>query len=103
MDPMTDAELDELAALADQSTPGPWIAYYDNVESIDDGGQRHMAEAWVVDRMGFPEPHLSTTLCDVASGSQDAYFIAAARLAVPQLVEEVRRLRGLAPGSATAT
>ena len=67
---MTNDELDRLAALAAAATPGPWINTLGRVHSAD---TTHIANGY----------------------EDDCEFIAAARDAVPALVAEVRRLRGL--------
>lgn len=77
---MTEQELAELGALANAATPPPWEAENDvgtGILSAMLGGGPHM--------MAFG---------DVWTFA-DAAFIAAARTAVPELIAEVRRLRGL--------
>ncbi|MFN7185996.1 MAG: hypothetical protein ACK5VE_06490 [Alphaproteobacteria bacterium] len=70
---MTEQELADLDALAAAATPGPW-------EQIDS-------------RAYSSGTGLQVCLCNETDA--DAAFIAAARTAVPALVAEVRRLRGV--------
>lgn len=85
---MTEEELDHLRALCDAATPGPW----------EDG------TAMCCPDMGWVDgPKGKGTICPVYEAakrthtldSNDAAFIAAARTALPALIEEVKRLRGL--------
>ncbi len=78
-------DLDRLEELAKAATPGPWVAEYEEADDwfcvtgtgYFDGGN------WMVC------PHVAT----VESGGQaDAAFIAAARAAIPELIERVRAL-----------
>lgn len=66
---ITDEELTKWEALANEAEPGPWEK---------DGYDVRDGEHCVVADCGYP---------------YDAAFIAESRTAVPQLVEEVRRLR----------
>lgn len=72
---MTDADLQKIRVLADGATPGPWRPSPSRigvVAAIDDG--------WVC------QVNRITPVLDVE-------FIAASRAAVPQLVDEIVRLR----------
>ena len=76
---MTDADLENLEALAAAATPGPWEAtgpVEDPVDSIVDSDSGLVASTEESARPG-----------------EDTAFIAAARDAVPALIAEVRRLR----------
>lgn len=93
---MTQDELDRLEALANAATPGPWVVNGGVPEQVvHSPTKRHP------NRTSFmPIVWLQQT--DYASGEYvadmmdgDAQFIAAARDAVPALVAEVKRLRGL--------
>lgn len=70
-------DLDELQALADAATPGPWTVTGDDL--IDGVGKARGPNGRIFEDM------------DVRPN--DAAFIAAARAAVPELVAEVRALR----------
>ncbi len=110
---MTDERLAELERLANAATPGPW-------HSRD--SRRH-PENWTVRATGetnWPEGGCSWDVLacirpeddpedygfvvifgeaddgEVQPKSTDLDFIAAARLAVPELIAEIRRLRGAA-------
>lgn len=78
---MTDDELKRLEALCEAATPGPWET---------DG---------VVYVLGPTEPLANggTTQKGIADSYEesDADFIAAARVAMPAAIAEIRRLRGL--------
>lgn len=67
---MTKEELDALEALANASTPGPWVA----------SGHRVRAS-------GDPDPIIS-----LWNGAYDAAFVAAARESTPRLIARVREL-----------
>lgn len=84
---ITNTDLDQLDALAEAATPGPWAdsAYdggWDCVRAVDHHGP-------VIARLGLNEPSNSA-------------FIAASRLAIPALVAEARRLRGVVPTAGPA-
>lgn len=76
---MTQDELDRWEALANAATPGPWVLVD---RDILGGYEVHAPDDWTV--FGYNGPERT-----------DAAFIAAARDAVPALIAEVRRLRGL--------
>lgn len=73
---MTDTELDEIDALADAATPGPWQAL----------GLMQPAPNYAVIGGGS----IPTQVAVVTR--ENAAFIAAARTALPALIAEVRRL-----------
>lgn len=84
---MTNEEITRLRALADAATPGPWKR---DVSELD---------VFAVDR-GLPQTIVSAndygisvqqTMCDIA-------FIAAARTAIPALLDEIERLRATRRG-----
>ena len=81
---MTEQQLAEIAARAEQATRGPWVD-----EVTDDG--------WLVVLAAGDSFGALATLGDVSeTGSHDhanARFIAAARADVPALVAEVARMR----------
>lgn len=77
---MTAEERAELRRLAEAATPGPWKV--EEYEEWDDSGRRL---CWYVDMPGNED---STVLLEM-----DAAFIAAARTAVPALLDEVDQLR----------
>lgn len=92
--PPTGQQLDELEALANAATEGPWCT--DGWE-IYQGAEYRVGAAWIGETCRGP----------VDSWEQDnanAAFAAAARAAVPALAAEVRRLRArqLTPGEYNA-
>ncbi|MHA6765719.1 hypothetical protein [Streptacidiphilus sp. PAMC 29251] len=103
-DPLTDEELDQLEELASAATPGPWY-----MRLLDDQDAMGLVTVSTVPDTGLGErwPHfdhheiVAATLVQQpryvapADGRWDenARFIAAARQAVPLLVDEIRRLR----------
>lgn len=91
-EPMTDARLDEISALADAATPGPWW-YLPNgrVLAADLTHPRPGDISYTV--MGAFEE------CDDHACDRDGEFAADARTAVPELIAEVRRLRAVRPVS----
>ena len=82
--PITGAELDALQALADAATSGPWLYqdYFSNVYTDYTGITVHIAKC-------------NSQQIDngVSEADANAKFIADARVAVPRLIAEVRRLR----------
>ena len=74
---MSDERLAELRALSDAATPGPWAI---NLQSPDLAANIGNAEKWV---------------CAVTQegGHGDIDFIAASRTAIPELLDEIKRLR----------
>lgn len=75
-----------LRELCEKATPGPWTAEYDNADNAGGGWWYDIGPA----RVG------AGYLCSDAKEKQvehDAAFIAAARTAVPELLDEVERLR----------
>ena len=95
---MTEQELERLQALAEAATPGPWEWRGDNMHAVAlTRWTRELAErelgSW---QKGEPGPRLIETDAGVYGPCpSDRAFIAAARAAVPALVAEVRRLRGV--------
>lgn len=81
------AQLKEWRALADAATPGPWHA-----PSLA-SGVRHLERnvEWYGDQC--PDDHNLPGRRGADGGSSDGNFIAAARTAVPALIDEVERLR----------
>jgi hypothetical protein len=85
---LTDAQLDEIDSRARLATPGPWKSY---VEGRDHQSGTSFIMTGTSEGRG-PDIELSgATLAD-----QD--FIASSRQDVPNLVNEVRRLRALLVG-----
>lgn len=78
---MTPARIAELRALADAATPGPWDGTDYSVSGQTDGRSQFVA----------------AVSCEVYDSNpryaQDSAFIASARTAVPELLDEVERLR----------
>ena len=87
---MTNEELTRLDALAAAATPGPWHTDADTCPEYDDPAVM-AGKQWVC---ATSYDTLSTSIGE-RDIKADAAFIAAARDAVPALVAEVRRLRGL--------
>ena len=89
IDELTNAKLAEWKALADAATPGPWIEY-----ERETHGEHYVV--WIGTDSGD-----IAKLCDCVkvrgevdgAVKADAEFIAAAREAVPVLIDEVERLR----------
>lgn len=97
---MTDAELTQLLELAKRATPGPWESREGKYVV---GGTVQFSEhaSGRPDVCEFPRDAMGD-LCDGAI--DDAAFIAASRLALPELCREVLRLReALTPSAATKT
>ena len=84
-EPITDAELDAIRALADAATPGPWT-----YSMSGDLGTK--AELRLIVRRHLAEP-LGTMEPNWIPGNADMSFIKNAREAVPALINEVERLR----------
>lgn len=72
---MTDLDLDKLEALAKSATPGPWKTGSGDHWSREVRGSDNQGIAW----------------CGHSSGHADAMFIAAARAAIPALIERARQ------------
>jgi hypothetical protein len=86
---MDDKELAELERLERAATPGPWRSWVE--------GRDHLAGDHVIQRSAGTDPDIYVEIrvagaCHPASVA-DQDFIAAARNAIPSLIEEVRRLR----------
>jgi hypothetical protein len=119
---MTDDRLAELEALASAATPGPWRAGRPTFQCVLDHGKdghgrgncRYGFRGWVdggttVSRdVAYGPESVSTDEAPVVAGMwdyeeggvrepADASFIAAARIAVPELIAEIRRLREAKP------
>lgn len=99
---MTEQELAEYDALANAATPGPWFLHGKRADYEDDfvwaprdqsaDSPYHPLAQQLAEGYGIE------SVCHVAASENwdaDRAFIAAARSAVPALVAEVRRLRGL--------
>lgn len=77
--PMSDARLDEIQALADAATPGPWAVAYDHDDTPYD--VKFPSGIGPFTCIEHPAPY----------DDADAEFVSAARIAVPELLAEVRR------------
>lgn len=86
-DPMPDARLDEISALADAATPGPW-----RVKLAHHRKTGQLVMAYFV-RPPKPGSNIDNVKSWVLDEIPDAQFIATARTAVPELLAEVRRAR----------
>jgi len=92
--PLTEQELDEIAARATAATPGPWrnhdthLGQYGYAATVLSGeGNDTDLHAWL--------PTMSQTPWDETRNVwADAAFVAAARTDVPALLAEVARLKG---------
>lgn len=91
---MTKTERDELRRVCAAATPGPW-----NARNIHHNGTPYptLYEAWA-----FVEPSVCGLWASRGTNLSDAHFIAAAREAVPRLLDaldqadaEIARLRSL--------
>ena len=76
---MTDERISELRAIAEAATPGPWAV---DIQTPDLAANIGNAEKWV---------------CAVTKegGHGDVDFIVASRTAIPELLDEIARLRDL--------
>ena len=93
---LTDAELDEIARRAEDTTAPPWKAWVEGRDGL--AGDSFIRTGGLDD----DSPDMYVTLsywkngpASVAAEANDLDFIAAARQDVPRLVAEVRRLRAL--------
>ena len=84
---MSDKELDEMKALCDAATPGPWTP------------KRLLFDGVVIRREGCEVTTPEYDVCaNIQNGApirkvEDAVFIAAARAGWPQCIEELKRCR----------
>lgn len=87
--------LDEIGALAEAATPGPWILFPSNHSEGDIAAVDLCSTHGACPRDGaHPEiAHCHECVIRDAGQRKDAAFIAAARSAVPALVAECRLLR----------
>lgn len=84
-EPLTAEQLAEIQARCDRASPGPWRSMIE--------GREHTSGASFI--MTGP-PNARGEDIELSGATQDDQdFIAHARLDVPQLLEEVRRLRSL--------
>lgn len=85
----TEADLARWEALADQATPGPWrVGHPWSAEEYWHYLCSEASKAYIIGPYDVDEG-------GIASTPDDAAFLAASRTAVPALVDEVRRLRGV--------
>jgi hypothetical protein len=87
---MTPARLDEISALADAATPGPWRALLSYSKT-----KGHLTMAHFI-RPPKPGSNVEDIKAWKLDNVCDLMFVAAARTAVPELVAEVRRARAAA-------
>jgi hypothetical protein len=88
-DPLSDEEIAELEALTAAATPGPWVANIEEEAPI--GGDSMIG----LDGLpGDSPPDMYVFHDRRIAPSADIKFIAAARNYMPQLLNELRRLRG---------
>lgn len=80
---MGDLDLKHLRALAEAATPGPWELRSDRNEQKN----VYSGDKWIA-----VLPHQCVASIEEQRG-QDAAFVAAARTAVPELLDENERLR----------
>lgn len=83
---MTNAELQHLRSLCERATPGPWRA----IHGRGSGTVQAKDCAIYINVRRSEDEYLDET---VARWQRDAAFIAAARSAVPALIEECERLQ----------
>ena len=81
--PLTDAEVDEIAARCEAATPGPWRSFAE--------GRDHLGGNDFITAGGDEDQSPDIELTGASRAGQD--FIAHARPDIPRLVAEVRRLR----------
>lgn len=85
---MTPADIKRLRELCDKATPGPWHNNGPFEKAFEDHGWRAIAGSKFVHvARKYQQPYPQ---CAV-----DADFIAAARTALPELLDEVERLRAI--------
>lgn len=90
---MTADQLAALEALCDAATPGPWERGYHHAQDHQTGAMPTKADPEGCIVIGPEQCEVAD--CDFSDRpSANAAFIAAARTALPELVAEVRRLRG---------
>lgn len=86
---MTDEELKAIEALAERLDPGPWEVT-SNLDTRERKGSAHLRDVTAPDVESVVQLGMQPDLAE---------FFAAARTAVPALVAEVRRLRGVIAGA----
>ena len=93
---MTPERIAELRALCDAATPGPWYVnrikgYTDNqIETTDPAHVARKPWGHVVATTGLGAGDVSQQKFE-----RDSDFIAAARIALPEALDEIERLRAL--------
>lgn len=85
---LLDEEIDELARLEREATPGPWLT--DPVEDYDDSIHEVYGPSYTV------HGRRSATVISQCAPPKDAALIAAARNALSRLIAEVRERRAAA-------
>jgi hypothetical protein len=94
MDPITDAELDAIAARADAATSGPWESFVEGRDAC--GGDSFIRIGGLDD--AAPDLYLTHYFwverpTPVPAPVADLDFVAHARQDIPRLIAEIRRLR----------
>jgi hypothetical protein len=84
--PITDAELAAWSAICAAATPGPWYV------EIEDSHPLYRRRGWLR-RVGPIGLRFDGNMLDVRVDDLDVALVLAARLALPRLIAEVKRLR----------
>ena len=86
--PISDVDLDAIAARCAAATPGPWRSFIE--------GRDHLGGNDFIQSGGDDDRSPDFELLGATRADQD--FIAEARQDIPRLLAEIRRLRGLNAG-----
>jgi hypothetical protein len=92
--PVEEERLEELEQLELAASPRPWTSWVEGRDAL--GGDSFIAARGEPDADIYV--HIRVDSQDHPASAADADFIAAARNAIPDLIAEIRRLRG-APGT----
>lgn len=84
-DPLSDAELDDLEALANAASPAPWIA--------ETGPAIGGPDFIMITDDDDSQPDMYVQHDDKPAPAAELKFIAAARNSIPRLIAELRRYR----------
>ena len=92
---MTPADLDTLQALSDAATGKEWRFDGRDVFTVSDGGNGYLIDRYPdsIDIIVGQCPHCGNRRVGVVTGDNDMDFIAAARMAVPALIADMRELK----------
>ena len=82
---MDDERLEELQRLADGATAGPWQSFVE--------GRDHTSGDSFIRTAGDPADIYLSTYGPYPKHAADQDFISASRVAIPELIAEIRRLR----------